>query len=130
MGWLKSRRLHYWLGATAIAFVLFALLRVLFFFGYSGFEPTALDDENVLKTLGIGFRFDLRLAILVMLPLALLAWIPRWNLVRSRLLRIIARLYLVAVLGAALLIYIIDFGHYAYLGVRINATVLRFIEDV
>ncbi|PBJ21216.1 Lipoteichoic acid synthase 2 [Pseudomonas sp. ACN8] len=130
MAWLQSRRLHYWLGATAILFALFALLRVMFFFGYSGFDANALiDDEAVRETLGIGFRFDLRLAILVMLPLALLAWIPRWNLTSSRLLRWIARFYIFASLGALLLIYIIDFGHYAYLGVRINATVLRFIED-
>lgn len=130
MGWLQSRRLHYWLGATAIAFVLFALLRVMFFFGFSGFDASALSGEKaVLETLGIGFRFDLRLAILVMLPLALLAWIPRWNLTTSRLLRVIARVYLVVALSLLLLIYIIDFGHYAYLGVRINATVLRFIDD-
>ncbi|MNU83813.1 Lipoteichoic acid synthase 2 [compost metagenome] len=130
MGWLHSRRLHYWLGATAILFVLFALLRVVFFFGFSGFDAKALIDQDaVLETLGIGFRFDLRLAILVMLPLALLASIPRWNLVGSRLLRLIARVYIVLALGALLLIYIIDFGHYAYLGVRINATVLRFIDD-
>ncbi|HCS43567.1 MAG TPA: sulfatase [Pseudomonas sp.] len=130
MGWLQSRRLHYWLGATAIAFVLFALLRVVFFFGFSGFDANALSAEPAVpETLGIGFRFDLRLAILVMLPLALLAWIPRWNLTTSRLLRRIARVYLAAILSVMLLIYIIDFGHYAYLGVRINATVLRFIED-
>ena len=130
MGWLQSRRLHYWLGATAIVFVLFALLRVVFFFGFSGFDAKALsDDHAVLETLGIGFRFDLRLAILVMLPLALLAWIPRWNLVSSRLLRQLARVYVPVAMGALLLIYIVDFGHYAYLGVRINATVLRFIED-
>lgn len=130
MGWLHSRRLHYWLGATAIAFVLFALLRMAFFFGFSGFEPKALiDTKGVWETLSIGFSFDLRLAILTMLPLALLAWMPRWNLLRSRLLRRIARVYLVAALSVLLLIYIIDFGHYAYLGVRINATVLRFIED-
>jgi phosphoglycerol transferase MdoB-like AlkP superfamily enzyme len=130
MGWLQSRRLHYWLGATAILFALFALLRVVFFFGFSGFDAKALSgDDAVLETLGIGFRFDLRLAILVMLPLALLAWMPRWNLIGSRLLRRIARLYIVLTLGALLLIYIIDFGHYAYLGMRINATILRFIED-
>ncbi|WP_338919348.1 LTA synthase family protein [Pseudomonas silesiensis] len=130
MGWLQSRRLHYWLGATAIAFVLFALLRVVFFFGFSGFDANALSAEPAVpETLGIGFRFDLRLAILVMLPMALLAWIPRWNLTTSRLLRRIARVYLAAILSVMLLIYIIDFGHYAYLGVRINATVLRFIED-
>lgn len=130
MGWLHSRRLHYWLGATAIMFALFALLRVVFFFGFSGFDARALiDEQTVGETLGIGFRFDLRLTILVMLPLALLAWLPRWNLVSSRLVRRIARVYLAATLSALLLIYIIDFGHYAYLGVRINATVLRFIDD-
>jgi phosphoglycerol transferase MdoB-like AlkP superfamily enzyme len=130
MGWLQSRRLHYWLGATAILFTLFALLRVVFFFGFSGYDAKALTgDDAVLETLGIGFRFDLRLAILVMLPVALLAWIPRWNLIGSRLLRWIARVYIVLTLGALLLIYIVDFGHYAYLGMRINATVLRFIED-
>ncbi|WP_392888788.1 LTA synthase family protein [Pseudomonas migulae] len=130
MGWLHSRRLHYWLGATAIAFVLFALLRVVFFFGFSGFDPKVLSEDNaVLETLGIGFRFDLRLAILVTLPLAILAWIPRWNLLGSQLLRRLARAYIALAIGALLLVYIVDFGHYAYLGVRINATVLRFIED-
>jgi phosphoglycerol transferase MdoB-like AlkP superfamily enzyme len=130
MGWLHSRRLHYWLGATAIAFVLFALLRVVFFFGFSGFDPKVLSEDNaVLETLGIGFRFDLRLAILVTLPLAILAWIPRWNLLGSQLLRRLARAYIALAMGALLLVYIVDFGHYAYLGVRINATVLRFIED-
>ncbi|MHC8314620.1 LTA synthase family protein [Pseudomonas sp. LB3P31] len=130
MGWLQSRRLHYWLGATAIMFALFAVLRVVFFFGFSGFDASALSGQPaVLETLGIGFRFDLRLAILTVLPLALLAWIPRWNLTTSRVLRLVARVYLVVALSILLLIYIIDFGHYAYLGVRINATVLRFIED-
>ncbi|MDH1683928.1 LTA synthase family protein, partial [Pseudomonas chengduensis] len=64
-----------------------------------------------------------------MLPVALLAWLPVWNLTSSRVLRWLARLYLALALGAVLLVYIIDFGHYAYLGVRINATVLRFLED-
>lgn len=130
MGWLHSRRLHYWLGAVAILFVALAALRGLFFVGFSGFAASALGEvEAVPKTLGIGLRFDLRLAILLMLPVALLAWLPVWNLTRSRAIRWLARLYLALALGAVLLVYIIDFGHYAYLGVRINATVLRFLDD-
>src|SRR5690606_35437429 len=80
-------------------------------------------------TLSIGLRFDLRLAILVLLPVAVLAWLPRWNLTRVIVLRWIARVYLAVALAALLMIYIVDFGHYAYLGVRINATVFRFLED-
>ncbi|MUH94591.1 LTA synthase family protein [Pseudomonas aeruginosa] len=130
MGWLHSRRLHYWFGAVAILFVALAALRGLFFLGFSGFDANALSEvEAVPQTLGIGLRFDLRLAILLMLPVALLAWLPVWNLTRSRAVRWLARLYLALALGAVLLVYIIDFGHYAYLGVRINATVLRFLED-
>ncbi len=130
MGWLKSRRLHYWFGAVAILFALLAALRVLFFFGFSGFESSAMREiDAVPQTFGIGLRFDLRLALLMMMPVALLAWIPAWNLTRSRLVRWLARGYLAVALGAVVLIYIIDFGHYAYLGVRINATVLRFVED-
>ena len=130
MGWLHSRRLHYWLAATAVIFALFAVLRMVFFFGFSGFDATALSGQPaVSETLGIGFRFDLRLAILVMLPVALLAWMPRWNLLSVRALRWLARAWLLASLSVILLIYILDFGHYAYLGVRINATVLRFLDD-
>lgn len=130
MGWVRSRRLHYWFGAVGILFLTLAVLRGIFFVGFSGFEASALGDVNAVpETLGIGLRFDLRLAILLMLPIALLAWLPKWNLTRSRTLRWLARLYLALALGAVLLVYIIDFGHYAYLGVRINATVLRFLED-
>ncbi len=130
MGWLQSRRLHYWFGAVGILFIALAALRGIFFVGFSGLAPSTLGTvEAVPETLGIGLRFDLRLAILLMLPIALLAWLPVWNLTRSHVLRWVARLYLALALGAVLLVYIIDFGHYAYLGVRINATVLRFLED-
>jgi hypothetical protein len=130
MGWLQSRRLHYWFGAVAILFLLFAALRVVFFLGFSGLDSASLSEsQTVAPTLGIGFRFDLRLAILLMLPVAVLAWLPRWNLTTSGFLRALARTYLALALGALVLVYIIDFGHYAYLGVRLNATVLRFLAD-
>jgi phosphoglycerol transferase MdoB-like AlkP superfamily enzyme len=130
MGCLQSRRLRYGVGAIGLVFALLALLRLVFVLGFSGIDPVAAEDKGpLLQTLGIGLRFDLRLALLLMLPLALLAWLPRWNLVRVPALRWLARGYLLLVLGAVGLVYIIDFGHYAYLGVRINATVMRYLDD-
>ncbi|MDN6858885.1 LTA synthase family protein [Pseudomonas sp. CAN2814] len=130
MSWIRSRRLHYLAGVVAVLFVLFTLLRGVFLLGFSGLPLQALGENgDVLRTLGIGLRFDLRLALLVALPLMLLAWLPWLNLLRSRAIRHLARAYLALAVGLVLLVYIIDFGHYAYLGVRINATVLRFIED-
>lgn len=94
--------------------------------GFSGLEFTT---PALLETLGIGLRFDLRLAVLLLLPVAVLAWLPRWNLTTLPALRWLARAYLVVALALIGLVYIIDFGHYAYLGVRINATVLRYLQD-
>lgn len=130
MGGLQSRRLRYGVGAIGLLFGLLALLRLLFAVGFSGVDLSAADQrEAILQTLGIGLRFDLRLTLLLLLPLALLAWLPRWNLLRLPALRWLARAYLLLVLGGVGLLYIIDFGHYAYLGVRINATVLRYLDD-
>ena len=53
MGWLHSRRLHYWLGATAILFALFALLRGVFFFGFSGFDANALLNDDAVRELSL-----------------------------------------------------------------------------
>ncbi|WLH76700.1 LTA synthase family protein [Pseudomonas fluorescens] len=126
MGVLQSRRLRYGVGAIGLIFVLLAALRLVFLISFSGL---ALNTPALPETLGIGLRFDLRLAVLVLLPLALLAWFPRWNLTTLPALRWLARGYLVVALAVVGLVYIIDFGHYAYLGVRINATVLRYLQD-
>lgn len=130
MAWLRSRRLHYFVGGVAILFVLLVALRAVFYLGFSSVAPGELQSRGViLETLGLGLRFDLRLAILLMLPAMLLAWLPVWNSVRSSLLRWVARVYLVLALAILLLMYIFDFGHYAYLGVRLNASALKFIAD-
>src|SRR5471032_3078837 len=126
MGVLQSRRLRYGMGAIGLVFALLAALRLVFLISFSGLD---LNTPALAETLGIGLRFDLRLAVLIMLPLAVLAWLPRWNLTTLPALRWLARGYLVVALAVVGLVYIVDFGHYAYLGVRINATVLRYLED-
>ncbi|ALI10364.1 MULTISPECIES: LTA synthase family protein [Pseudomonas] len=126
MGVLQSRRLRYGAGSIALVFALLAALRLVFVLGFSGL---ALNTPSLLETLGIGLRFDLRLTVLILLPLAVLAWLPRWNLTTLPILRWLARGYLLIALAVVGLVYIIDFGHYAYLGVRINATVLRYLQD-
>lgn len=126
MGALQLRRLRYGVGAIGLVFVLLAVLRLVFLISFSGLD---LNTPALLETFGIGLRFDLRLAVLILLPLAVLAWFPRWNLITLPALRWLARGYLLVALAVIGLVYIIDFGHYAYLGVRINATVLRYLQD-
>jgi len=131
MAWLKSGRLQYAAGVVALFFLIFVALRAVFYFGFSEVGQTVHPDPATLfETLYIGVKFDLRLAILLSLPVFLLTWIPRYNVSRSVALRRLARIYIAVALLVTLLFYIIDFGHYAYLGTRLNSTVMRFFDDL
>lgn len=131
MAWLKSGRLQYTAGVVTLFFLIFVALRAVFYFGFSEVGQTVHPDSATLfETLYIGVKFDLRLAILLSLPVFLLTWFPRYNVSRSTGIRRLARIYIAVALLITLLFYIIDFGHYAYLGTRLNSTVLRFFEDL
>jgi phosphoglycerol transferase MdoB-like AlkP superfamily enzyme len=126
---LAYPRLRYLLAGTGVFFAVFALLRASFYLWASEVSlsgPEAADTATVFETLGIGLRFDLRLAILLMLPPALLLVLPGWKSLRINVLRLWLGLAIVLVA----LVYIVDFGHYAYLGWRVNATLTRFLTDV
>jgi hypothetical protein len=128
MNILLSRRLGYFAGGTAIFFLLLAAMRMLFFVGFSGVAPDE-NPEAVWPTLGIGLQFDMRLALLLMLPVALALLLPRLRQRFPVQLRWALRGYLAVALMGLVLIYIFDFGHYAYLGVRLNASAFRYTAD-
>jgi hypothetical protein len=118
-------------GVVALFFLIFVALRAMFYFGFSEVGQTVHPDPGTLfQTLYIGVKFDLRLAILLSLPVFLLTWLPRYNVSSSLAIRRLARVYIIVALLVSLLFYIIDFGHYAYLGTRLNSTAMRFFDDL
>ncbi|MDR1228609.1 MAG: LTA synthase family protein [Azoarcus sp.] len=121
-------RLRYLVCGIAALFILFAGLRLGFLFGASDVSLSS-GGAVLLETLGIGFRFDLRLAILLMLPPALLLVLPRKNAQDTRGLRWALRAWLGVALPFVGLVYIVDFGYYAWLGLRVNASVFRFFSN-
>ncbi|NQD35754.1 sulfatase-like hydrolase/transferase [Permianibacter sp. IMCC34836] len=130
MSWLRTRRPLFLLATVTVFFLLFVALRAAFYLFFSEVNKTVfLPAETVWQTVSIGLRFDLRLAILMTLPLALLAFFPKWNLLTSAAVRLLARIYLIVALLLVLLIYMIDFGHYQYLGIRIDSTVYRYFKE-
>jgi len=130
MGWLQSRRLRFLAACVAAFFVLLVALRAVFYLFFSEVGETVTASSGALwQTLGVGLRFDLRLALLLVLPLCVLAWLPRVNLATSAFMRGLAQAYLTLATLVVVLIYILDFGHYVYLGDRLNVTALRFLED-
>jgi len=114
---------------TAINFAVFAGLRILFWAVFH--EATANASwADVLKALYLGFKFDLRLALVIGLPLALLGWIPLLDPARRRAARLAWLGYLGLAQCVALLLYFVDFGHYGYLRARLNASLADHLTPV
>ncbi len=80
---------------------------------------TAPASSVLLKSFYIGFKFDLRLSLLIALPLGIILMLP----LKKWLKNLTAAFYALA--GAALsCLYITDFAYYAYLKERLNAYIL------
>lgn len=125
--WYIPARLRLITRAAFFYFLLFVALRAIFYFV---FNRTAQDyrGSDLAKAFQIGLSFDLRLALALVLPLAVLSWIPFLNPERKGPRR--AWLTLLTVLtGVVAVFYALDFGFYAYLNGRLNATILKFAEN-
>ncbi len=84
---------------------------------------------SLIKALLIGIRFDLRLAVLVNIPLMIFCAMPIVNIVRSIWVRRISNLYIYSFTGLLLLFYSVDIGHYSYLGRRVDVSILGFLDN-
>lgn len=107
--------------------LMLSLARLAF---HIGFAPAGVDWASLGAALKLGLRFDLRLALWLVLPVLLVGWIPLlapWS--RQRGVRIVWQMGVLLVSAAVVLIYIVDAGHYAYLHQRINASVVNFAKD-
>src|SRR5258708_8254174 len=117
------------LALIAIDLVVFAAFRGAFW--AASHEALATGTgADLLKALYLGFKFDLRLALLVCLPLALLGWIAPFDPARRRAARIAWLGVLATAHWVVLLLYFVDFGHYAYVRVRLNASLVDHLTPV
>ncbi|HZT63431.1 MAG TPA: sulfatase-like hydrolase/transferase [Burkholderiales bacterium] len=114
---------------VAIELLVFGAFRLAF---WVAFRETLAGAswEDLAKALYLGSKFDLRLALLLLLPLALLGWIPLFDPARRRAARIGWLAYLALAQCAVLLLYFVDFGHYDWVRVRLNASIIDHLTPV
>jgi phosphoglycerol transferase MdoB-like AlkP superfamily enzyme len=113
---------------AAVNVAVYATFRLCF---WAAFHEASADASrtDVLAALYLGLKFDLRLALILCLPLALLGWIPQFD--PSRRIAQTAWIgYFAAAQTLVLLLYFVDFGHYGYLRVRLNASLLEHLTPV
>lgn len=117
--------------AVAIALfytLLFSVARIVFWLAFDNAgDPFA--GTELWQALYIGMKFDLRVALLTVLPLLLLGWIRYIHPIETDLGMKLWRAYLLLATLSLSLFYLLDFGHYAYLHTRVDNSVLRFFAD-
>jgi phosphoglycerol transferase MdoB-like AlkP superfamily enzyme len=114
---------------TAINAAVYAVFRGAF---WAAFHETLANASwsDLLKALFIGLKFDLKLALLVSLPLAVLGWIPLLHPGRRPAARLGWIAYFAAAQCAVLFLYFVDFGFYSYVRVRLNASLIEHLTPV
>lgn len=122
------RLLRFLLAITVLTLVILFSMRVIFWYMFNN-PADPLPTDNLLYAFYLGTKFDLRLTLYVLIPVFALGWIQWLSPFRNRVTHYVWLVYLVLAASAVLMFYIVDFGHYAYLNKRVDATVLRFLDN-
>jgi len=110
-------------------FILFVVMRAIFFFFL--FQQTGQSTNNeIIKAIYLGIKFDFKLASLCIIPFAIIGFFFFNFFKENKHFKTFVRILLTILYTFLLLFYVFDFGHYDYLATRIDSTVLRFLDDI
>jgi phosphoglycerol transferase MdoB-like AlkP superfamily enzyme len=116
-----------WALYTGLFFtVLMTVLRLVFFLFFRHLHLTW--GESVPSFI-LGLRYDLRVAAIIMLMMLIFGSIRPFNPYGSSRARKIWFWVLGIITTLFCFFYALDFGHYAYLSQRLNASVMNYMED-
>ncbi len=117
------------LAITLLTLVILFGMRLIFWIMFNN-PADPVPTGNLLYAFYLGTKFDLRLTLYVLIPVFALGWIKLFSPFRNKVTHHIWLTYLVLAASVVLMFYIVDFGHYAYLHKRVDATVLRFLGNI
>lgn len=108
-------------------FIFIIILRVLFYFYF--IADLLVESNDLISAFLLGMRFDLRLAIIAFIPLAILYLFSKSFFIKKKY-KLIYGIYTSILYLIISSFYLFDFGHYSYLTLRVNANALRFLENL
>ena len=113
---------------TLVNLLAFSLLRIsLFSYFNVPSDPIALNE--LLKAFYLGLKFDLRLSLLITLPLFLLAGIYRINPFKHIFARRFWLSLQTSIFSFILFVYFINFAFFSYLNKPLDASSFRFLKN-
>jgi len=104
------------------------LFRIIFYYFFAQIDTVSSDELR--KAIGLGIRFDIKLAVLAVFPIALLLFIINHRFFKYPIYKKIATSYFVIIYFVITLFYLMDFGYYDYLNIRLDAASLRFLSNL
>ena len=118
-----------YLFVNIVSLTIYALLfRILFYAFFAQLD--AVSSSEIQKAFALGIRFDIKLAILTVFPIAILLFIVNQRFFISKIYKSISVLYFTIMYLVLTLFYIFDFGYYDYLSIRLDAASLRFLSNL
>jgi len=119
----------YTIKAVLLFLLVQTILRVVFWLKFkSPLDPAPVND--LIRAFYLGLKYDLQVSLVFAIPILLLGWIRPIHPVYSETGKRLWFAYTGLVMLGLLAVYAIDLGHYAYLEQRLNATALRFLENL
>ena len=96
---------------------------------FLAFRPENMQLKNVLPSFAMGIKFDVRWICILLMPIVVLSFIPKFSPYSSINARRVWVIYLAATTFILMFFFGADYGHFAYVNTRLNASALNFAED-
>lgn len=119
------RYIRYVIVQALFLYLFMVVFRLVFFLFF--FKTTVTGTQPILRAWILGLKFDMRLALILTIPLLLTAFIFRNSFFTKPVVRKPVFIYLFLVYLVLTIAYVFDLGHYAYLGLRMDPTITRFL---
>ncbi len=111
-------------------FFIFLLIFTLFRLStYFAFRPAGMRFGSVLPSFFLGLLFDIRWICIILLPVLSSGFIPNFTPYSSLSARRFWTSYLAIATFLTMFFFGADYGHFAYVSTRLNASALNFVED-
>ena len=104
------------------------LFRILFYSYFAQLDTVS--SSEIRQAFALGIRFDIKLAVLAVFPIAVMLFIINQRLFTHKIYKRISIIYFTIIYLTITLFYIFDFGYYDYLSIRLDAASLRFLSNL
>ncbi len=96
---------------------------------YIAFHPDSVGILDALPSFALGVAFDIRWICFLLLPIVLFSFVPKFSPYSSDTAKKVWTAYLAVSTFVVIFFFGADYGHFAYVSTRLNASALNFAED-